>query len=124
MQLIFDSSSFYFRFLFAFVCGDEEIVLSYGIISLPRKKEQESIIILNGSRIERVRSHKFLGIEIDDNLDFEDHCNALTKKVSKRIGLLKHISLYLKRKEKEIHILQCCNQAYSPLRCKHLGINI
>ena len=38
-------------------------------------------IALNNSQIDRVRSRKFLRVEIDDDLTFENHYNALTKKV-------------------------------------------
>ena len=55
-------------------------------------------IALNNSQIDRVRSRKFLRVEIDDDLTFENHCNTLTKKVSKRIDLLKYISPYFKER--------------------------
>ena len=58
---------------------------------------------LNDSQIERVRSHKFLGVEIDDDLTFENHCITLAQKVSKRIGLLKYISPYLKSDHKKTY---------------------
>ena len=45
-------------------------------------------ITLNDSQIETVRSHKFLGVEIDDDLDFEDHCEAIANKVSKSVMVL------------------------------------
>ena len=60
-------------------------------------------IILNNSPIENFHSHKILGIEIDEDLDFTDHCEILARKTSKRIGLLKHISPYLKRNQREIY---------------------
>ena len=49
-------------------------------------------IILNNSPIENVYSHKILGIEVDEDLDFTNHCEVLARKISKRIGLLKHVS--------------------------------
>ena len=55
-------------------------------------------IALNNSQIDKVRSRKFLRVEIDDDLTLENHCNALTKKVSKRIDLLKYISPYFKER--------------------------
>lgn len=55
-------------------------------------------IALNNSQIDRVRSRKFLRVEIDDDLTFENHWNALTKKVSKRIDLLKYMSPYFKER--------------------------
>ena len=64
--------------------------------------DQLSIILIN-SPIENVHSHKILGIEVDEDLDFTNHCEILAKKISKRIGLLKHISPYLKRNQREIY---------------------
>ena len=60
-------------------------------------------IILNNSPIENVHSHKILGIEVDEDLDFTNHCEILPRKNSKRIGVLKHISPYLKRNQREIY---------------------
>ena len=60
-------------------------------------------IILNNSPIENVHSHKILGIEVDEDLDFTNHCEILARKISKRIGLLKHISPYLKKNQREIY---------------------
>ena len=60
-------------------------------------------IILNNSPIENVYSHKILGIEVDEDLAFTNHCEILARKISKRIGLLKHISPYLKRNQREIY---------------------
>ena len=59
-------------------------------------------IILNNSPIEKIHSHKILGIEVDEDLDFTNHCEILARKISKRIGLLKHISPYLKRNQRKI----------------------
>ena len=60
-------------------------------------------IILNNSPIENVHSHKILGIEVDEDLDFTNHCEVLPRKISKPIGLLKHISPYLKRNQRGIY---------------------
>ena len=66
-------------------------------------QDSDLSIALNDSQIERVRSHKFLGVEIDDDLTFENHCIALAQKVSKRIGLLKYTSPYLKSDHKNTY---------------------
>ena len=60
-------------------------------------------IILDNSPIEKIYSHKILGFEVDEDLDFTNHCEILARKISKRIGLLKHISPYLKRSQREIY---------------------
>ena len=43
------------------------------------------------------------GVEINDNLTFENHCNSLANKVPKRNGLLKNISPYLTRDHKRTY---------------------
>ena len=63
-------------------------------------------ITLNNSPIENVYSHKILGIEVDEDLGFTSHCEILARKISKRIGLLKHINPYLKRNQEKFTIKQ------------------
>ena len=52
---------------------------------------------LNGAIIDQAKSHKLLGIHIDQDLDFDIQTDALCKSLSKKIGLLKHISPVLKK---------------------------
>ena len=40
----------------------------------------------------RLSYHKLLGLIIDKDLSFEAHTDELCKKLSKRLGLLRHIS--------------------------------
>ena len=60
-------------------------------------------IKIDGSVIEEVPSHKILGDSIERHLNFESHIDGLLKKLSKRIGLFKHISPYLKRRQRETY---------------------
>ena len=60
-------------------------------------------IILNNSPNEKIHSHKILGIEVDEDLDFTNRCEILVRKISKRIGLPEHISPYLKRNQREMY---------------------
>ena len=48
--------------------------------------------------IEQVSSHKILGVVIDSQVNYESHIDELCKKLSKRIGLLKPISPFLKQR--------------------------
>ena len=52
--------------------------------------------------IDKLSHHKFLGLIIDKDLSFEAHMyrDELCKKLSKRRGLLRHISPYLKQRHK------------------------
>ena len=53
--------------------------------------------------IEQVSSHKILGVVIDSQVNYESHIDELCKKLSKRIGLLKHISPFLKQPQRETY---------------------
>ena len=52
---------------------------------------------------EQVSSHKILGVVIDSRMNYESHIDELCKKLSKRIGLLKHISPFLKQRQRETY---------------------
>lgn len=58
---------------------------------------------LNNTKIKQVNKQKLLGTEIDEDLTYDLHVESLCKKLSKEIGLLKHISPYLKRQQREIY---------------------
>ena len=53
--------------------------------------------------IEQVSSHKILGVVIDSLMNYESHIDELCKKLSKRIGLLRHISPFLKQRQRETY---------------------
>lgn len=50
---------------------------------------------INGGVVDYSRSVKFLGIMIDNNLNFSDHCKYICNKVSKSIGVLNKINYFL-----------------------------
>lgn len=60
-------------------------------------------VSLNGSNIEHVTDFKLLGITLDQDLSFNRQIEELCKKLAKRIGLLRHISPYLKRNQRDIY---------------------
>ena len=61
-------------------------------------------ISLNGSIIiEQVKSHKLLGIHLDQDLNFDIQTEVLRKSLSKKIGFLKHMSPFLKRSHKMLY---------------------
>ena len=60
-------------------------------------------ISLNGAIIDQVKSHKLLGIHLDQDLDFDIQMEVLSKSLSKKIGFLKYVSLFLKRSHKVVY---------------------
>ena len=63
--------------------------------------DQRLQLRIGGIDISGVTFQKLLGITLDTNMSYEVHVEELAKKVSKRLGLLKHISPYLKQHQRE-----------------------
>lgn len=57
---------------------------------------------INGVAINSVTSQKLIGVTLDSFMSYEPHVDELVKKISKRLGLLKHISPYLKQRQREM----------------------
>ena len=49
-------------------------------------------IITNKNRINPVRSTKFLGVLINENLTWSDHISAVLNKTSKNVGIIRKLS--------------------------------
>ena len=74
---------------------------------IPAKLDEDTPLRLDvkidDSVIEQVSSHKILGVVIDSQMNYESHIDELCKKLSKCIGLLKHISPFLKQRQRETY---------------------
>ena len=53
--------------------------------------------------VEQVSSHKIVRVVMDSQINHKLHIDELCKKLSKRIGLLKHISPFLKQHQRETY---------------------
>ena len=62
--------------------------------SLTRNKEELTLKIQE-EPIDNVLITKYLGIQVDRNLDWKDHIKALSSKISRAIGLLRHAKVFL-----------------------------
>ena len=59
---------------------------------------------IGGVDINSVKSHKLSpGVTLDSEMSYECHVEELSKKLSKHLGLLKHISPYLKQAQREMY---------------------
>jgi len=57
----------------------------------------------DNTEIENFVNQKLLGMIIDEDLTYEVHVDELCNKLSKRLGLLRHISPYLKKNQRIIY---------------------
>ena len=50
---------------------------------------------IRGNGLDAVQKVKYLGVQVDDSLDWKDQIKAMSSKVSKALGLLKHAKKFL-----------------------------
>ena len=69
-------------------------VMVYGKKNATRKN-QNVILEVKGNRIHQVKTYKYLGVTIDENLTFNCHINNVIKSANHKLNLLKRIRRYL-----------------------------
>jgi hypothetical protein len=65
------------------------------LFHMPQKTLQYPILSLDNDIIEYVREFNFLGIVIDENLNWKSHVNKISTKISKIVGLLTKLKHFL-----------------------------
>ena len=71
-------------------------------VALGRHKQKETINLqVNGAEIKGQKSVTLLGVEIDNELNFDNHISNICKKVGNKINALSRIQSFLGQKEKE-----------------------
>ena len=73
--------------------------------------------MLDKAEISEVTSQKLLDVYLDRNMAYDSHVDDLCKKLSKRLGLFKHISPYLQRKERETYYNAVIKPTLGQLLC-------
>ena len=62
---------------------------------MPQKKIIQPNIQINGSNIEFVDNFVFLGITINNKLNWNSHINKVTNKISNTVGILNKLRSFL-----------------------------
>ena len=72
---------------------------NYSLFHKPSRKDDFPVLLprlrIKKHKVERVKSIKFLGILLDENLSSKDHIKYIENKVTKNIGLLYKVKLFL-----------------------------
>ena len=55
---------------------------------------RQNNVYVEGTLIDTVAGTKFLGVDIDNKLNWEDHTNTVCGKISKSIGIIKKVRHY------------------------------
>ena len=79
-----------------------------------RNKTLNSIfdLTIKGTKLKQVTEVNLLGVNIDQNLTWNNHCAAISKKISKQLGLIKRLRAFL-----PLHIV---SNLYFPLIQSHI----
>ena len=68
----------------------------YMIFSI-KDKPPDLLLNIGNSYIERTNVQKFLGVYIDDRLTFSDHTNTICSKMSRSIGIIRRLKIFVPR---------------------------
>ena len=69
-------------------------------------------ISLNGHQITQIKHTKFLGVFIDERPNWDEHVKQLSTKLSKHIGVLLKLKLYLITKFSLFKLINCTLRNY------------
>ena len=62
---------------------------------LLKRSNQSLQVKIQETELEGINKTNYLGVQIDNNLDWKDQIRAVSSKVSRGIGLLKHAKRFL-----------------------------
>ena len=62
---------------------------------IENSESQKLRIVIGEEPVSTVKHIKYLGIEVDQFLSWDEHISAVTKKISKGIGMLRYAKRYL-----------------------------
>lgn len=99
------------------------------MIFRPKNKDEAGPnLTINGSQIAQVKKAKFLGVIIDDKLNWSDHTKYVTKKISKGIGIIIKARRYFNQKTlinlyntMVLPFMSYCIQIWGKAASTHLG---
>ena len=68
------------------------------------KKDQIKSVTIGNDKVEIVKDFKYLGVTISDSLNFKQHIDAMTKKLSQRLYILRKLRSFEVRKKTMIQV--------------------
>ena len=88
----------------------------YMIFHTTKRKKNDLELIIDNTKIERVHEFNFLGLMLNENLNWKNHINKISNKVSSTIGILNKLKHFLPLKTKVL--------LYNSLILSHLNFGI
>ena len=80
---------------------------NYMIMGTPKMTSmiEQTEIILDNTKLDRVTKPKFLGVIIDENLTWKNHIDGITKTISRNIGMINKLKFFVP--ERILRTLYC-----------------
>ena len=86
------------------------------ILHMPQKKVEKPVLLVNGTVIEYVNNFNFLGITLNNHLNWDSHINKVAHKISRTTGILNKLKQFLPQ-----HILRTM---YNSIILPHINYGI
>ncbi len=67
----------------------------YIVFHKPKKKSNPLLIMIDDTIIERVQEFNFLGLTLNENLNWKNHINKISNKISRSIGILNKLKFFI-----------------------------
>lgn len=67
----------------------------YMIIAQRLKKKTDLVLKIGDSKLSEIDKYKYLGLHINNNLDWAEHINVVTRKISSIAGVMRTCSGYI-----------------------------
>ncbi len=80
----------------------------YMILQTNRKQENPLYLLIDNTTIERVLQFNFLGLTLDENLNWKDCIDKISNEISKTIGILNKLKYFMPIKIKILSYLNYC----------------
>ncbi len=72
----------------------------YIIFHMHKKHVNALHLVINGAVIDRVLNFQFVGLTLDENLNWKGHMNKILNKISKSIGIINKVKHFIPMKTK------------------------
>ena len=86
------------------------------IFRMPQKKVEKPVLLVNGTVIEYVNNFNFLGITLNNHLNWDSRINKVAHKISRTTGILNKLKIFLPQ-----HILRTM---YNSIILPHISYGI
>ena len=86
------------------------------IFHMPQKKVEKPVLLVNGTVIDYVNNFNFLGITLNNHLNWDSHINKVAHNISRTTGSLNKLKQFLSQ-----HILRTM---YNSIILPHINYGI